>query len=307
MQAGCQTVMTSFTDIGGIPACANGQLVTDTLRHQWGFAGFVVTDWAAVEELLAHGVAADAADATVQAITAGSDMDMCTTCYADHLAALVAAGKVDEAAVRQAAGRILRVKFALGLFDQPMTRERTIDRQPHLQLAREAAAQCAILLENDGILPLAATPSDEQQGRLLVVGPLAQATSELFGTWTLDGVPEEVVSLADAVQQAMQPAWEVMVQPWHDVSHIALSVQHADAVIAVLGEPPAHSGEAHSVADPGLPAGQTAWLESLLALGQPVIAVVISGRATVLPDCIDRCAAVSLQFSSGNGGGPGFG
>ena len=200
-RAGCVTYMTSFNEIGGVPSCANKPLVNDLLRDEWGFDGFVVTDWAAVWELVNHGVAADAADAAQQSLLAGSDMDMCTNCYKDNLVALVAEGTIDEAYVRQAAERIIRVKFQLGLFDQPLTLERTVDRTPHKALAREATARCAILLENDGILPLSSEPAEEQRGRIVVAGPMAAATADLFGTWTLDGVPSEVVSLADALSE----------------------------------------------------------------------------------------------------------
>ena len=305
-KAGCQTFMTSFNEISGVPSCANESLLADTLRDAWGFDGFVVTDWAAVWELTQHGVAADRADATKQSLLAGSDMDMVAGCYVDTLADLVRSGQVSEQAVRQAAERIIVVKFRLGLFDQPYTRERTVDRTEHQAAARQAVAQCAILLENDGVLPLSDAPSQGQLGHLAVVGPMAQATTDLYGTWTLDGEPEGVTNIAEALTQQLAPSWTVHTPAWHDVSGMAQAAQRSDVVIAVVGETPSRSGEANSVVDPGLPVGQAQWLEELVQLGIPVVAVVISGRATVLPPVMDRCAAVLFSFHPGSEGGWGL-
>ena len=211
-KAGCQTFMTSFNEIGGVPSCANKPLVTDTLRDAWGFNGFVVTDWAAVW-VVEHGVAAGPADASQQSIDAGSDMDMCSGCYVKSLSGFGGGWEVSESAVRQAAERILVVKFRLGLFDQPYTRE-LADRSEHRAMARQAAARCAILLENDGVLPLPAKPSEDgSTGNIAVVGPMAQATTDLYGTWTLDGEPDGVTSIADALQQQLSPAWRWQRQP----------------------------------------------------------------------------------------------
>jgi beta-glucosidase len=197
----------------------------------------------------------------------------------------------------------------LGLFEQPYTGSRSVDRGPHLELAREAAARCAVLLQNDGILPFG-EPEDEQKygkmkiGGIAVVGPLAEATGALFGTWTLDGNPGEVTSLADALDAALDG--QVKRAPWDNPSLCAHMVHQSSAAVVVLGETPNRSGEANSVADPGLPPGQVAMLEQLLGLGTPIVLVVIAGRPICLPDCVERCAAVLYSFHPGTGGGLGL-
>ena len=311
--AQCQTFMTSFNEIGGIPSCANEPLIDGVLRKKWGFDGFVVTDWAAVWELIEHGVAADRHHASRQALGAGSDMDMCDSCYVDTLADLVASSAVDEQQIRQAARRIVTVKFRLGLFDRPYVAAGSVDRQPFRTAARASVAECAILLENNGILPLPSqpplkqgNPGRELVGTIGVLGPMAHATKELFGTWTLDGVPEEVTSLAGALQQQLSDSWRVVTTTSQADSECSLVADSCDALVVVLGEHPSRSGEANSVANPGLPAGQEAFLTQMLDLNIPVIAVIISGRATVLPAAVKRCSALLFSFHPGSEGGLGL-
>lgn len=301
VDAGCQTVMTGFNELNGRPLCGNDKLLTGVLREAWGFDGFVVTDWDAVSELMVHGVAADEKDAAAQALEAGSDMDMLGLCYADNLVALVQEGQLDEAVVRQAVARVLRVKFRLGLFEQPWAETVTPDRAAYQAQARQAVARCAVLLENDGTLPLA-----PEGGTLAVLGPLVQAKRELFGTWALDGIDEEVVPVIDAVKEQLSPGWRIATADWSDPSMMLHVANASDVILAVVGETHTRTGEANSVADIGLPPGQAEVLEQLVNLGKTVILLVISGRPLALPPVVDRCQAILWSFHPGTQGGPGL-
>lgn len=300
IKAGCATVMSSFNELGGLPSTANRTLLTSILRDLWGFDGFVVTDWGAVRELIAHGVAGDDAAAASLALPAGADMDMVDGVYRKHLAPSVAEGRIPESLVRQAVARVLRVKFRLGLFEQPYTAPRTIDRAPHKTLSQQAAAQCAVLLSNNGILPLRPVK------RLAVVGPMAHATADLFGNWTLDGIASEPVSLAQALREQFGDSVTIMTPPWHDIALTQHGVHQADAAVVVMGETPLACGEANSVAQPGLPLGQLETLESLVALGTPIVLVIVNGRMPVLPEIVERCSAVLLSFHPGTEGARGL-
>jgi len=299
VNAGCLTVMSSFNEIDGVPSAANPMLLTDILRTRWGFEGFVVTDWDAVLELLNHGVSGDGAEAAETCLNAGADMNMVDALYGHHLPGLLADGRVEEETLREAVRRILRVKFEIGLFDRPYTTIRSVDRTPHKQLARQAAARCAVLLKNEGSLPL---PEKE---RIAVLGPMATATQDLFGSWTLDGIPSEVVSILDALQEETSGR-EFRHAPWGDASGMDNAANGSNRILLVLGETSSRSGEAHSVGDPTLPPGQAEVLEQMLRLGKPVILLVIAGRPLVLPEAAQRCDAVLYSFHPGSEGGRGL-
>src|SRR5688572_13640434 len=204
LDAGVLTFMSGFHTVNGVPASANRPLLDGILRREWGFRGFVVSDWAAVNELIPHGVAADAATAVRKALLAGVDMDMAGGTYLKHLPAEVRAGRVKEAAVDEAVRRVLRVKFALRLFEKPYTEEHidvdvpTID---DVELARVAAEESFVLLTNGGaerppILPLPASART-----IALIGPLADARADMLGNWAAKGDPANVVTLRDALAE----------------------------------------------------------------------------------------------------------
>ncbi len=299
VEAGCLTFMSSFNEIDGVSSAANPLLLTDILRKRWGFSGFVVTDWDAVRELLNHGIAEDGAEAAEKCLNAGADMNMVDFLYGKHLASLLEEGRIKEETLRESVRRILRVKVDIGLFDRPYTGLRTVDRSSHKQLAREAAARCSVLLKNEGVLPLASTEC------VAVLGPMATATQELFGSWTLDGIPSEVISLLDALKE-VAPERNFRYADWGDASGMDTAAVGSDCILLVLGETPSRSGEAHSVGDPMLPPGQADMLEQMLRFGKPVILLVIAGRPLVLPEAAQRCAAILYSFHPGSEGGRGL-
>lgn len=313
VEAGCEAVMPSFNTVDEVPSTANTWLLDDVLRGEWGFDGTIVTDYAAIHELVAHGVASDDAAAAALALEAGVDIDMKTACYANNLCALVRAGKVDEALVDRACLRVLRLKNKLGLFEDPY-RDVSAEAEAaccltseNRALARRLADESMVLLENRGnVLPL----DPDAQQRIALIGPYAQSTS-LMGLWAVHGDQDAVVSLADAFGEIAGDRLAVaegcpMLEDEsglgffgrsggsdaaEDVARIARmhdealeAVRAADVVVMAIGEHPMQSGEGGSKTDLRLPAIQRALLHDVRALGKPVVAIVFSGRPPVLSD-----------------------
>src|SRR5438477_1575040 len=229
--AGAGSVMTSFNEIGGIPSTASPWLMTTLLRREWGFKGFVVSDWTAVAELLNHGVAGSRADAGKLALEAGVDMDMVSRIYVNDLPALVRAGRIPVTVVNEAVRRVLSAKARLGLFDDPdhgatPERERAALLAPaHRQLARQIAREAIVLLKNDrNLLPL--SPAVRT---LAVIGPLADAKRESLGPWQAQGRGEDVVTALDGIRQRVSPGTTLLYAKGADIAG-ADTTTFADAV-----------------------------------------------------------------------------
>lgn len=298
VRAGAGSVMSAFPEIGGVPVTANRALLTGILKEEWGFDGFVISDWAAVDELRYHGVAADRAGAALLAAQAGVDMDMASDVYADELAGLVEAGRLPEAVIDAAVRRILRAKFRLGLFERPYTDEQrsAVHLHPdHLQVVRDAAARSLVLLKNDGILPLAKTGLT-----IGVFGPLANARRTLFGAWTLDGDEASVVSIADRIRAAVDRS--VTIRTAELVDDALTRARHCDVVIAVVGEGVSRSGEDHCITTLDLPPGQQAFLDALHALQVPTVVVVLAGRPLALEPVHRSATAILMAWHPGTEG-----
>ena len=279
VRAGVGTFMSAFIDLNGVPATANRYLLNDILREEWQFDGFVVSDWESIRELVPHGIAEDEAHAARLALQAGVDMDMISGAYRSTLAESVQEGKLNPALVDQAVLRILRIKQRAGLFDHPFTdptraQYRVLTPQSR-DLARRVARQSMVLLKNkDGLLPLSGFR------RILVAGPFVHARSELFGTWTLDGRAQDVTPVDEALRAAAPQGVELW---FTELPDLALHMAHsADAVLLLMGEHPARSGENNNVSELSLPAGQTEFIESMAALGKPLTLVVFAGRPLAL-------------------------
>ncbi|RRJ97218.1 beta-glucosidase [Opitutaceae bacterium TAV4] len=310
VEAGAAAVMAAFNEIDGTPATACRRLLREVLKGEWGFNGVVVSDWDAIAELICHGVAADRREAARLAIEAGVDVDMVSGCYLEHLPALVRDGVVDEALVNDAVRRVLRLKFAAGLFDDPL-REREGARpvppplNESLALARRFAEGSFVLLKNErDALPLLPPPPSGvvRKQTVLLAGPFAECREELFGTWTCDGRVEHVRSVAEALTDAVAGA-AVRVVVHRTTDSLVEAALAADVVVALVGEHPGRSGEAHSVCDLGLPPGQEALLETLERAGKPLVTVVFTGRPLALDKVARLSDALLVAWHPGSSGG----
>ena len=315
VDAGVRTFMPAFNEIAGVPCTVNRALFKDLLRDSWGFEGVVVSDYTAINELIPHGVAADAVQAGQLAAQAGIDMDMQGGVFLQHLEALVTSGKVSPAAIDAAARRILLVKAELGLFDDPYRycceeREKRMALAPEHRLAAQAMAHASmVLLKNDdAVLPFAANLR-----RLAVIGPLAEADADLLGSWFSAGDGKQVVSVAQAIRNKLGTAVQVVTArgcevEGDDQSHLAAAVaaaEKADAVLLVLGERSDMSGEAASRADIDLPGLQNHLVSQIAAAakGRPVAALLLNGRPLAINHLAATVPAILEAWFPGTMGG----
>ena len=312
--AGAATTMAAFNEISGVPATANAWLLTQILRREWGFGGLVVSDYTGDEELIAHGFATDAREATKLAFMAGVDMSMQSGFYLAHLPALVAAGEVPMARLDQAVRRVLALKVALGLFDDPFRRidprrEKTrIRTRETLALARDAGARSIVLLKNDGAL----LPLPRQGRRIALIGPFAAGQHDLIGPWNVYGTDAEAVDLVTGIRAAVADPAQVSVTPGSGIDDplpggIAAAVaaaRAADVVLLAVGESQRMSGEAQSRASIVIPAAQMALAEAVAATGTPMVVLLRTGRALVLSDAVLKAPAILVTWFLGSQDGP---
>lgn len=289
VEAGVGTFMTGFNALNGVPMTANADLWQGVLRDEWGFDGFVVSDYQAVEQLIPHGVAADEQEAALKAILAGVDMNMVDHAYAT-LAEAVRDGRLDESVVDRAVRRVLRAKRTVGLFDEPMVEEggeeRVILTPEHRRAARQVAQKSIVLLKNEGEL----LPLSEDIGTLAVIGPFADDAEEMLGSWRALGRGEDAVSILSGIRDRVSPRTRVLhargtgIEEGSDaeISEAVAVAERADAVLAFLGEGSLMSGEARSRVSLDMPGRQQELLEALVATGKPVALVVESGRPLTL-------------------------
>ena len=310
VKAGALTLMTSFNDNDGVPSTGNVFLVKDVLRGEWGFDGLVVTDWNSMGEMINHGFGVDRKDVARKSLEAGVDMDMMTYGFLSHLEELVHSGAVKESAIDQAVRNILRVKILLGLFENPyvdVEAGKAVQYAPeHLAAAQKTAEESAILLKNDGVLPLKA----DAIRNILVTGPMADAPHEQLGTWAFDGQSAHTVTPLKALQELF-PGKVTFVQGLKNsrsrrerFDDVVAAARRADVVLVFLGEEAILSGEAHSLADLNLKGAQSALLAALKAAGKPVVATVMAGRPLTIERDLPNCNALLYAFHPGTMGGP---
>jgi beta-glucosidase len=288
LDAGAATVMTSFNEIHGEPASGSQYLLTDILRKEWGFDGFVVTDYTSIMEMLYHGVVADTTAAAALAINAGVDMDMQAGFFQDKLEQLVKEGKVSEARINEAAKRILKLKFDLGLFDDPYkycdtAREKAVVmNEKFLIEAKENAKRSIVLLKNrDKVLPL-----NKNIKTLAVVGPMAHARRDLIGSWSAAGDWKKAVTLLEGIQQTVSPSTKVlyakgsplMADSTQYFADAIAKAKQAEAIVLAVGEASWMSGEAASRTNIQLPPIQKKLMEEILKLNKPTVLIVMNGR-----------------------------
>lgn len=311
VDAGCATFMTSFNDNDGVPGTANKFVLKDILRDEWKFDGMVVTDWASAAEMINHGFCADGKDAAEKSVNAGVDMDMVSETFIKNLKRSLEENVVSMQAIDNAVRNILRLKFRIGLFDNPYiaTPQRVKYAEEHLKAAKEAVEQSVILLKNsNGTLPLT-----DNVRTIAVVGPMADAPYEQLGTWVFDGEKEHTVTPLKAIKEMYGDKVNVIFEPAlaysrdKDRSGIVKAVsaaRRADAVIVFVGEESILSGEAHSLANLDLQGAQSELIKSLSAVGKPLVTVVMAGRQLTISKEVEASDAVLYLFHPGTMGGP---
>jgi beta-glucosidase len=309
--AGAAAIMPAFVDLAGVPMTANAAVLRGALRDRWGFHGVVISDYGAVAEMVAHGVAADLADAAALALRAGVDVDMMGFAYIRGLPQALADGRAAIADVDAAVRRVLSLKAALGLLDDPFRRTRAAapsapERSRRRALAREAARASITLLKNDGpLLPLAPAVR-----RLAVLGPLAGSADDMLGPWSCAGAAADAVSPLDGLRAAA-PGLEIVHAKGCETegggdegfAEAVAAAAGADAVVLCLGESRWQSGEAASRGRLDLPGRQADLARAVCAAGRPVALVLASGRPLCVGDLIDRAdAALAIGFPGVEGG-----
>lgn len=309
LAAGARALMSAFNDINGVPASANRWLLTDLLRGQWGFDGVVVSDYTADMELIAHGYAADETDATAKAFLAGLDLSMQSGFYAAHLPGLVESGQVPMAALDASVRRILRLKEAIGLFDDPyrsLDPAREADTShiaAHDALARDAARRSIVLLKNDGAL----LPLRRAGQKIALIGPFAQDRDNIEGCWTLFGDKARYVTLEAGMRAALADQALLEVVPGcaledaveGGIEAAVAAARRADVVVLALGEPQRYSGEAQSRVEIVVPAAQQALAEAVAATGTPVVVLLRNGRALALHGAVRDAQAIAVTWFLG--------
>jgi len=291
-EAGVGTFMSAFNDLNGIPCTANKYLLTDVLRGEFGFNGFVVSDANSIPEVVVHGYAKDNKDASKKSLIAGLDMDMSQGTYRNELPELVKEGSITEEELDEAVRRVLRVKFLLGLFDNPyrtdaVKEEKTLLCKEHIDAARDISRKSIVLLKNENnTLPL-----KKNLKKIAVVGPLAENAAEMLGTWSHTGNASDVVTVLSGIKSAVSSETEIIYaegckitgDEGMDFESAVKAVNESDVIIAIVGENSDMSGEAASRIDINLPGKQEELLKELRKTGKPLIVVLINGRPLSIP------------------------
>jgi beta-glucosidase len=314
VEAGVLTVMCGFNDLNGVPMSGNRWALRELLKGELGFAGFVVSDWASMQEMLQHGSCSDSRHAALEAVRAGVDMEMASPLYRSELVRLVESGEVPSEELDDAVRRILEVKHALGLFERPYTRSPRSSvslSPPHLGLARRAASASLVLLGNrSGCLPVPAGLDS-----LCVVGPLADDPHNPLGCWSFDGDRTASVTLLGALRERLGPSTRLTHVPGVPDARSSdrsgfeparAAVAGASLGLVVLGEDANISGECRSRAFLGLPGVQSELLEQLASTGTPLVVIVMAGRPLTLGREAELASALLYAWHPGTLAGPGI-
>lgn len=323
IEAGVATIMNSFNEIGGLPATGNAYLQEEVLKERWGFNGFVVSDWGTVNELVEHGIAKDQAAAAAIAVNAGCDMDMESMAYVRQLADLVRAGVVAEKTIDRAVRRILRLKFQLGLFEDPfrysnpIAEKQDLMHSSHLEAARDIGRKSIVLLKNEkDLLPI---PKDTRT--IAVIGPLANDRDSPLGNWRAKAAQNSAVSLLEGLKETVGPATRLLYARGcklvvgkrsfaHPVTinetdrsefpEAMAAARQADVVIMALGEDALQSGEARSQMDIGLAGLQEELLQEIYKVNKKIVLVLMNGRPLTFNWAADNVPAIVEAWHLGH-------
>jgi beta-glucosidase len=311
IDAGVGTFMSAFNDLNGVPSTANSFTLTQVLRGEWKFDGFVVSDYTAVEELIKHGLAANEQEAARQALGAGVDMEMVSRLYHKHGPELLRSGQLSQTTIDEAVRRILRIKFRLGLFEHPYAneaRERSVLLSPaNLIAAREIGARSMVLLKNEReTLPLSKNVKS-----IAVIGPLADDQQDLLGSWTGDGNAADVVTLLVGIKAKVSPATKINYAKGCDINNDSTegfedavrAARESDVAILAIGESADMSGEASSRSSLDLPGRQLDLVKAIQATGKPVVVVLMNGRPLTINWVAENTPAILETWFAGTQAG----
>ena len=310
VKAGAASFMTAFNDLNGVPCTANEFLLKDVLRKEWKYDGMVVSDWNSTAEMLAHGFAEDGKNVALKSASAGLDMEMTSTSYADHMLKLIEEKRFSVSALDELVKNVLRMKFRTGVFDNPYFKGREkfkLLESNSLALAQEAAVKSCVLLKNSNhILPI------KTSSQLAVIGPLADAPKEQLGTWIFDGNKQDTRTPLQALK-ATYGAGNIHYaaglshsrsESEEGFAEAIQAAQKADVIVFFAGEEAILSGEAHSRADISLPGKQEQLIEELSKLGKPLVLVIMAGRPIAIDRLLPKIPAVIMAWHPGTMGGP---
>lgn len=316
LDEGAVTIMSSFNALNGVPATANPFALTEILRKEWKFSGLAVTDFGAMRELIPHGIANDGETAARKAFLAGVDMDMESNLYHQYLLGLVMSGKVGEGRLDESVRHVLRVKFALGLFDKPYTDESRENRGPlskeSLELARTAAERSFVLLKNDMVAGRRVLPFGSEVRTIALIGPLADDAGNMLGSWAGRGAARDVMTLRVALTQKLGSehlqyvkGGDIRTATDGQIDEAVAAAQLADVAVLALGEnAPEMTAEAGSRAHLKLPGRQEELLEKVAATGKPVVLLLFSGRPLITSWAFEHVPAVLAVWFPGVQAGP---
>lgn len=309
--AGIQSFMTGFNELNGIPASGNSYLFREILKQQWQFDGFVVSDWASVEEMITHGYAADQKEAALKAIQAGVDLEMATTTYTQYLEELVAEGKADLSLLNDAVRRILKIKYDMGLFEHPFSNKKEVITTPpasHLNLAKESAIQSLVLLKNENDL----LPISESTSKISIIGPMAHDRYEQLGTWIFDADTTLGITPLEAFSELLGSSrvhYAKGLPTTRSFSRDGFAdavkaARKSEVIIFFAGEESIITGEAHSRAFLNLPGAQDELIKALAETGKPLVLVVMTPRPLAIGEISEYADAVLYAWHPGTMAGP---
>ena len=310
IDAGAVSVMTSYSELNGVPGTADYHLMTDVLRDQWNFTGFVVSDWNSVMEMVMHGFVEGDRDAAELSTNAGLDFEMHSTALGDNLQALIAEGKVSQERIDSAVRRLLRVKFAMGLFETPYSSEKEeFLKDEYLQVAKQAAVESFVLLKNENdVLPL------NKKQKVAIIGPLAEVPYQQLGTWIYEGEAKDSHTLLPALESYLgaksgniKYAQGLPYSRSEDTAGFKKAIRAAkksDVIVFFGGEEAVLTGEGHSRGDISLPGAQQELIDELAKLNKPIVLVLLSGRPNTLEGVVDKVDGLLMAWHPGTMAGP---
>jgi len=309
---GALSFMPSFNDVNGVPSSGNKFLLKDILRNEWKYNGIVVSDWVSIIQLCVHGVAENEKVAAKMAMDATVDMEMASTSYETYLKKLLNEKSISINQIDEAVARILRVKFQLGLFDNPYTNVNDFPlplNENHLEVAKKAAIESAVLLKNNGTLPL-----NKKIKTIAIIGPLADAPHDQLGTWVMDGNKKNSITpLTALTKQAKQLGIKVIYERALALSRskeilnkdaVVKAARQSDLVLLFLGEESILSGESHCRANIDLPGAQEELVKLVTDQNKPVVSIIMAGRPLTFERIVDKSSAILYALHGGTMAGP---